>query len=66
MKMKSAGNRKSGMDRDILKLAVILGLVLLFAVLFMPTLFFTAANFKSMAFQFPEFGLMAAGMALAC
>ena len=65
MKMKSAGNRKSGMDRDILKLMVILGLVLLFAALFMPTLFFTAANFKSMAFQFPEFGLMAAGMALA-
>lgn len=65
MKKKSAGNRKSGMDRDILKLMVILGLVLLFAALFMPTLFFTAANFKSMAFQFPEFGLMAAGMALA-
>ena len=65
MKMKSAGNRKSGMDRDILKLVVILGLVLLFAALFMPKLFFTTANFKSMAFQFPEFGLMAAGMALA-
>jgi simple sugar transport system permease protein len=28
-------------------------------------LFYTPANFKSMAFQFPEFGLMAMGMALA-
>lgn len=53
------------MDRDILKLLVILGAVLLFTLLTMPKVFYTAANFKSMAFQFPEFGLMAMGMALA-
>lgn len=52
-------------DRDILKLLVILGAVLLFTLLTMPKVFYTAANFKSMAFQFPEFGLMAMGMALA-
>lgn len=52
-------------DRDILKLLVILLAVLLFALIFMPDVFYTGANFKSMAFQFPEFGLMAMGMALA-
>lgn len=57
--------RTGGLDRDILKLAVILGLVLLLTLIFMPGLFYTGANFKSMAFQFPEFGLMAMGMALA-
>ncbi len=57
--------RRFILDGDILKLLVILGLVLLFTLLFMPGLFYTGANFKSMAFQFPEFGLMAMGMALA-
>ena len=56
---------RRGMDRDILKLLVILAAVLLFTLIFMPKVFYTGANFKSMAFQFPEFGLMAMGMALA-
>jgi len=58
-------SRRNVLDKDILKLLVILALVLLFALLFMPRMFYTGANFKSMAFQFPEFGLMAMGMALA-
>ena len=52
-------------DRDIVKLLVILGAVLLATAVFMPDVFYTQANFTSMAFQFPEFGLMAMGMALA-
>lgn len=58
-------SRRRIFDRDILKLLVILALVLIFTLLFMPGVFYTGANFKSMAFQFPEFGLMAMGMALA-
>ena len=53
------------MDRDIVKLLVILALVLAVTAIFMPKVFYTGANFKSMCFQFPEFGLMAMGMALA-
>lgn len=56
---------RAGIDRDIAKLLVILGAVLLMAATFMPNVFYTKANFTSMAFQFPEFGLMAMGMALA-
>ena len=31
-----------------------------------PTMFFTLDNFSSMAFQFPEFGLLAMAIMLAC
>lgn len=56
---------RAGFDRDIIKLLVILGAVLLATAIFMPDVFYTQANFTSMAFQFPEFGLMSMGMALA-
>lgn len=56
---------RAGLNGDIIKLLVILGIILLATAIFMPTVFYTQANFTSMAFQFPEFGLMAMGMALA-
>ena len=55
---------RAGFDGDITKLLAILGVVLLSTAVFMPKIFFTKANFTSMAFQFPEFGLMGMGMAL--
>ena len=55
---------RAGFDGDIMKLLAILGAVLLSTAVFMPNIFYTKANFTSMAFQFPEFGLMGMGMAL--
>lgn len=63
--VKNHSVRRRTIDVDILKLLIILAIILLATAVFMPKLFYTAANFKSMAFQFPEFGLMAMGMALA-
>ena len=39
------------MDRDIVKLLVILALVLAVTAIFMPKVFYTGANFKSMCFK---------------
>lgn len=64
-KIKSPFAMTKHINRDIIQLFVILSFSLLFTAIFMPTKFYTRANFTSMAFQFPEFGLLAMGMALA-
>lgn len=56
---------KWSFDRTIVKLLVILVAVLLVMSFLMPGIFFSVKNFKSMAFQFPEFGILAIAMSLA-
>ena len=51
-------------DSDLKRLIVIIAVVLIWAAVFVPS-FFRGANFSSMCFQFPEFGLFAMGMAMA-
>lgn len=52
-------------DATVTKLFIIITAVLVVMSFLMPGVFFTAKNFKSMAFQFPEFGIFAIAMALA-
>lgn len=58
-------SRKKTGDRTAAKLLVIIAAVLVVMSLMMPGVFFSVKNFKSMAFQFPEFGIFAIAMALA-
>lgn len=52
-------------DATVAKLFIIIAAVLVVMSFLMPGVFFTVKNFKSMAFQFPEFGIFAIAMALA-
>ncbi len=52
-------------DTNLTILFIILVLVILILSVLLPGHFFTFRNFKSMAFQFPEFGLLALAMTLA-
>lgn len=49
-------------DKHVLWLFIIIAGVFIFASLVAPKAFLRESNFKSMAFQFPEFGIMAFGM----
>jgi len=57
--------RLRGLDTNLTILFIILVLVVLVLTAFLPGKFLTGRNLKSMAFQFPEFGLLALAMTLA-
>ncbi|HSV32057.1 MAG TPA: ABC transporter permease [Atribacteraceae bacterium] len=51
-------------DRNLLRLLIITVCIFVLMGLLRPELFFTLRNFRSMSFQFPEFGILAIGMML--
>jgi simple sugar transport system permease protein len=60
-----SGVRAMTKDADLMRLLVITILVFVVMSLLRPDRFFTLDNFSSMAFQFPEFGLLAIAIMLA-
>ena len=57
---RSIGN----IEKNILPLLVLIVLILIWAAIFKPDNFYTAGNFVAMAYQIPEFGILALGMAI--
>lgn len=53
---------KKHIDSSILTLCAMIGIVLVIMAIFSPKDFFAMSNFRSMIFQFPEFGILAFGM----
>lgn len=58
------GKKLALFDKTTWKLLLIICIVAVFMGIRLPGVFFTAANFKSMAFQIPEFGLFALAMSM--
>ena len=65
--MGSSWNKKFSLQKIEKNTALIIGLILcilLWAAIFNPSRFYRSANFISMAYQIPEFGILSLGMAL--
>lgn len=62
---KTARRKRITLDKTTWKLLAIICLVAVIMGIRLPGVFFTGTNFKSMAFQIPEFGLFALAMSMA-
>jgi len=63
--MKSAPRIQKEEDRNVVRLFMVLVFVFVLMTALKPNIFLRPGNFESMAFQFPEYGIMAIGVSLA-
>lgn len=63
--MKSMPRIQKEEDRNIVRLFIVLIFVFVLMTVLKPDIFLRPGNFESMAFQFPEYGIMAIGVSLA-